>query len=611
MHAQHAGNQETSAVSYHIPFVPDSLGAPLEGLKLLVLGTCQVEPLIKAAPACGHRADHMLFESLRHSPIPRVDLTQTDAAVVSFTLRHILADATNTPMGTADVLLARLHTAEKANALLAQCVTFIHEKVSSLHTGLNRVPTFFLSFQEPSFNYAGDLLDKYSPTGSRRFVSQLNEKLAGLLTGFPNFYLLDCNEMLNFVGRMHIQDDVSAASSHTSFISDWDHAVDRERVAPSRPNSHVFDFTTETLRYGECLWRAIANNLKILRQINPVKLIVVDLDDTLWRGIAAEDNLPAWQRTEGWPLGFVEALLFFKSRGGLLAICSKNDEEPTLRRFAEIWRDVITIEDFVSVKIGWQPKSQSMSEILAETKLLASNTLFIDDNPREIDEVKAVHLELRCLCENHYDWRRIILRSPETQVPTITAESAARTSLVRAVKVRDAQSELMSREEWLQSLDLEQSVFLVRDTSSKHFVRAMELINKTNQFNTTGKRWTLAELGDFFRRDGICLVSSLKDKTADNGIIGASLVQNGTVVQTVLSCRVFNLGAETVLGRFATVMALRQREVAMGVIVDTGKNFACHRYFENIGFQKSGEQYVARVPCAAPSWIRVIAAEIG
>ena len=91
---------------------------------------------------------------------------------------------------------------------------------------------------------------------------------------------------------------------------------------------------------------------------------------------------------------------------------------------------------------------------------------------------------------------------------------------------------------------MEQRFFVLRGGDSKFFDRAFELINKTNQFNTTGKRWELAEMKRFLETGGVCLVTSLKDKTIDNGIIGAALIKDGEIAQAVLSCRVFGLGAE-------------------------------------------------------------------
>jgi FkbH-like protein len=190
---------------------------------------------------------------------------------------------------------------------------------------------------------------------------------------------------------------------------------------------------------------------------------------------------------------------------------------------------------------------------------------------------------------------------------SVTTESSQRTELVRARVEREALAKTMSREEWLASLDIEQDFYLLASDESVLFERAHELINKTNQFNTTGKRWQLSELQEFFAAGGACLLTSLKDRTMDNGVVGAALIGAGELVQVVLSCRVFGLGAELGLGRVATLISLSQAGKAIGRIVDTGKNFACHKYYEAIGFEKRGEHFVGVQACAAPNWIKVAA----
>jgi FkbH-like protein len=187
----------------------------------------------------------------------------------------------------------------------------------------------------------------------------------------------------------------------------------------------------------------------------------------------------------------------------------------------------------------------------------------------------------------------------------ITAESAERTKLVQARVSREAQAVTMPRSEFLASLKIEQSFTQVRDAKATEFDRGFELLNKTNQFNTTGRRWTHAEMVEFFANDGFMLLTSLRDKTANNGVIGAALVQRGEIVQTVLSCRVFGLGAEIALGRVATRVALSQSPAARGRIVDTGKNFTCHRYFTELGFDVNAGEFTTHTVGAMPEWISV------
>jgi FkbH-like protein len=374
---------------------------------------------------------------------------------------------------------------------------------------------------------------------------------------------------------------------------------------PPFPIIWIFDVKKNQRILGEIFWRQISDNIAILQQRNPIKLIIVDLDETLWRGIAAEDDLEYWKRVEGWPVGFVEALLVYKNRGGLLAICSKNEQEATLNRLDNIWRGAITREDFVSIKINWNSKSENVAEIIEEINILPQNILFIDDNPRELDEVRGRFPDINILAARPHDWRRIIMRSPQTQTPVVTDESLRRTDLVKARIDRETLKTKLSRTEWLKSLDLREKISIVSSFDSPEGTRAFELINKTNQFNTTGRRWNSAEFEEFLQNGGVCLTAALRDKNIDNGIIGVTLIKNGEIVQSVLSCRVFGLGAEIGMGSAATIAALRQGAKAIGRIEDSGKNFSCHRFFEDIGFLWTGEYFEAKESCELPSWIQV------
>ncbi len=591
-----------------LPLAPTSLAIDSRKLNILLLGTCGVETLAKRSANIGHTMRHILMGSERHASVPEPAPTD-DVAVVNLTLRHILSEAANTPEPAVDMLFARLQSDDDARALLDSAGKFIAMKVGQIAAKITTVPILFMSFFEPSFNYLGDLIDQSAMTSPAYLVRELNRLLFDAVRKTGNGYFLEVNEILNFVGRRHLQDDVLLSSSHASFINDWDFKLDASRLNAPKALTNLVTYEVASREYTLALLARVEAIVKIAAQRNPVKLIIVDLDDTLWRGVAAEgEGLSHAQRIEGWPIGLVEALLYYKRRGGLLAICSKNDAAPTIERFNAIWRGAITLDDFASVRINWQPKSQNIREIMKEVNLLPGNCVFIDDNDRELSEVKAAIPEIRCLGGNHYDWRRIILRSAETQVPVVTEESARRTELVRAISQREASVDAesgASREEWLASLQLRQSLFLIKTPQSKYFERAFELINKTNQFNTTGKRWEKSEFEKFISKGGYCIVSSLRDKLIDNGIISVCLIKCESIVQVVLSCRVFGLGAELVVGAVATRLALKSQPQIHAELVDTGKNATCHDYFERIGFSQTKTGLYASAANALPAYIQI------
>ncbi|RQH08308.1 HAD-IIIC family phosphatase [Paraburkholderia dinghuensis] len=577
-------------------------------LNILLLGTCAVDMIASRSVNSGHNVRHVLMGARRHSPVPDVDPSD-DVAVVSLTLRDILSEVTQTQQPAADMTFSRIQSGDDARAFLESAGEYLSWKVAQIAGEITTVPVLFMSFFEPSFNYLGDVVDPFSPTSPGYLVREMNRLFNEAIRKTNNCYFLESNEILNFVGRRHLQDDALASSSHASLINDWDFKLDAGRLNAPKALGNILTYEVASREFILALLSRIEAILRIIEQRNPVKLIIVDLDDTLWRGVAAEgESLSVHDRIEGWPIGLAEALMFFKRRGGLLAICSKNEEAPTIERFNAIWRGAITLDDFACARINWNPKSQNIREIIKEVNLLPGNCVFIDDNDRELSEVKAAIPDIRCLGGNHYDWRRIILRSAETQVPIVTEESSRRTELVRAISQREAGSDVasgVSREEWLASLQLRQSFFLIKSPTSRHFERAFELINKTNQFNTTGKRWEKSEFEKFLSVGGYCVVSSLRDKLIDNGIISVCLVKCANIVQVVLSCRVFGLGAELVVGAIATRLALKSHPEIRAELIDTGKNATCHDYFRRIGFSQTKTGLYSSAANEPPSYIKI------
>jgi HAD superfamily phosphatase (TIGR01681 family) len=578
--------------------IPDQigkLGKNLNGLNILLLGTCQAEFLLEAGLNSDCNIEHFLFESFPASPLPSFsDLKNKkyDAAVIALTFRHIIGEAVKKikPAVSGDLFFTFENSADEISAILNECKSIISSLVERIKKDIGNMPVFFLSFLEPQFNYPGYFSSRYEYADPRYFFYELNKILYNLVKNKSNAYFIDLNEIASEVGRFKIQDDYYLNIAHNGYIG-----------------QEYFKTEVYLAVYGKMVWQRITGHIKVLRKIDSVKLIIVDLDDTLWRGVAAEEDDAAFSRTEGWPLGFVEALLFFKKRGGILAICSKNDTEQGEKMFNDIWGGRLSLDDFASVKINWNDKSSNISEVLNECNILPENALFIDDNPREVYEVQNKFPQIRCLSEIQLDWRSIIVLSPETQTEFLTEESKNRTSLIKSKIERDKFKASYTGDSgkggengieedaingnngaggWLYGLGLSQSFCIIRDGSDKNYPRAKELLNKTNQFNTTGKRWSEEDLSLFFKSGGVIICTFLKDNIADNGLIGLALIKENAIEQAVLSCRVFGLGIEYGLLRYALDFIFKKYDSASALFNDTGKNFTCRGYFEKCGFKK-------------------------
>lgn len=558
-----------------IALQPEALraGAP-RAMNMALLGTCIAEAIATQADSMGHKADHFLMQSRPGDEPPAVAWQSYDCVVVHLTLRQVLWEAAS---ARPDLIHACALTDEEYNNALAAACAHLRNVVEKIEAAVGGVvPTFYFAFVEPPSTYQGILLN-----GRRKslhhMVRTLNDELAALLEARGTSRYIEVNDLLGYHGLAAVSDIYSNHFSHAFF-------------------------------HGEAIrsvMTRVSDALTVLRNESPIKLIVTDLDNTLWKGVLAEfDDIVPHEHTEGWPLGYVEALLEFKRRGGLLAISSKNDHAETVERIRHVYSDRLSVDDFCSLKINWEPKSKNIREILAETNLLPGNVLFVDDNPREIEEVTRAIPELRTLSGDQAEWRNAILFSPHTQVARISSESAARTELIQAKQKRDGLATAMSRDDYLASLEIRTRFDVIASASHPKFARALELVNKTNQFNTTGKRWTHAEMEALFASEGRVVTVNAADRFGDNGLIAVALLRGATIEQAVMSCRVFGMGIETAL--LCTLFEHVPSGAAglAALYAETGKNKACASFYPDHGFAADGHgAWVASSPPAWPAWI--------
>jgi FkbH-like protein len=426
--------------------------------------------------------------------------------------------------------------------LLDRCVERLR---SRLDAGLkyNRqagLTTFVLNFARPQSNPLGMLAPKYDLSNFSFFVDQLNQALAQMIAAEKGVYLIDFDEIAATIGKRYILDDVTLTINHGAFISPGARAEDLE-LTPYGSTGAIFAPRRRAAAlaiFHECLAA-----YKILAATEKIKLVIFDVDGTLWRGVAAEGQ-DVGQLGEGWPLGVLEAAAFLRRRGILLAIASKNDPEIATQIWNGVYGRVFPLSNFVSVKFSWRHKIESIHEILKETNLLPGNVLFVDDNPVERARVKEQFPDMRLLEGPIATWRRTLLWAHELQVPYVTEESAMRAESLQMNVMREELRKTISDEEYLKSLQVKVGIDRLNSTSAGRFPRAFELLNKTNQFNTTGRRWSAGEIEAFFASGGYALIAQVSDRFSNYGLTALALCAGSHCEQMVMSCRVFGLGIE-------------------------------------------------------------------
>jgi FkbH-like protein len=467
--------------------------------------------------------------------------------------------------------------------------------------------TFVFNFPVPQVNPMGRLLPRYDLRNMMFFIERLNEALAHELGQYDNSFLFDFDQILATFGRKYFLDDAVWQTNHGSALEDSNVERDGERLeAVGRIGSY---FPLNVKQYQRAAWNELVGMYRTVLRVDTVKLIVVDLDDTLWRGVAAERSDYGPDDVEGWPLGLVEALGYLKRRGLLLALLSKGDANYVAKRWEQtIHSRRLSLDDFAIRKVNWQPKSVNLTEILRETNLLPGNTVVIDDSPVERASLTRALPGLRAFGSNPYQWRRILLWSAETQVAAVTSESARRTETVKSKIRRDHLGAKLSRDAFLAELRLQIRCSTIRSAAVPGFARALELVNKTNQFNTTGRRWTEQECRAAFDDGTSFCAFDVKDKFIRYGMACVAIVRATTILQFALSCRVIGMDVESA-ALAAILRALNERgaTTVTAQFAATQFNLLCRDFYRRCGFTRSGNGYRRRLRPAleVPTHIRV------
>lgn len=350
-----------------------------------------------------------------------------------------------------------------------------------------------------------------------------------------------------------------------------------------------------------CYAREVGHLVRALRG-RTKKVLVVDLDNTLWDGILGDDGpdgIAAATTYRGEAFGrFQKAVGQLGSQGVLLAVCSKNDHEPVLGVLRDHPDMVLRDTDFVRVAANWQPKDGNLREIARRLNLGVDSFVFADDSPFEcglvarslpdvavvrLDEEPALHVE-RLLADGWFD------------VVELTAEDRLRVEQYRTEAAReDLLQSAGSMEEYLAELDVEVTLSPVAEHET---ARASQITLRTNQFNLTTERLQQAAIRA--RRDEPgrpVLAIRSRDRFGDNGLVGLILVDATAeagggwhIDNMVLSCRVFARGIEQAClaavlrearDRGATAVHARYRP--------TAKNHKVRGLYPSVGFAQTGE----------------------
>lgn len=274
------------------------------------------------------------------------------------------------------------------------------------------------------------------------------------------------------------------------------------------------------------------------RGARKIKVVVWDLDNTVWDGVLLED--PAVTLKPQVP-AIMRAL---DERGILQSVASKNDHDVAMAKLRELGLE----EYFLYPQINWNSKASSIEQIRKSINVGIDTLAFVDDQPFEREEVAHTHPEVLCIDTAELD---ALLDLPEMNPEFITEDSRVRRRMYMADIARNqAEAEYVGpTDEFLATLGMRFTIALCGEDDLQ---RAEELTVRTNQLNTTGYTYAYDELNALRTSpDHLLLVASLEDRYGTYGKIGLALVEKGAEAWTLklllMSCRVMSRGVGTIM----------------------------------------------------------------
>ena len=297
-------------------------------------------------------------------------------------------------------------------------------------------------------------------------------------------------------------------------------------------------------------FKEIIENFTIPRK----KLLILDLDNTLWGGVIGDlgwkkINLGGHNYLGEAFVDFKKKIKSLKGKGIQLAIISKNDEKIALEAFRKNKEMILKLKDFATWRINWKDKAQNLQEIVKELNLSTDSCVFIDDNINERNRIKTAFPEILVPDwpndPSYYSEEFLKLNCFNSNY--LTKEDENRTQYYKDERKREkTKKNFLSHDKWLNSLKIKVKT---ENINEENKLRVLQLINKTNQMNLSTRRYSEKELNQILKNKRVLSGTiRVKDKLGDMGLVGIFIIEikqkEINVLDFILSCRAFGRSIE-------------------------------------------------------------------
>lgn len=462
------------------------------------------------------------------------------------------------------------------------------DKFVSLLEGLsNRVKSVFIPlWTKPVYLRGSGILSYKAGFGIDYAILKMNERLVQKLSKSNLIHILDSHSWMQTVGSKSFNPKL------------W-------YLGKVPFSNEVF---VEAVKDVKAATRAIYGLSK--------KLIIVDLDDTMWGGIVGDAG---WQNLilgghsssgEAF-VDFQKGLKSLANRGIILGIVSKNDEKVAMEAIESHPEMVLKKSDFAAYRINWKDKASNIIEIVNELNIGLQSVVFIDDNPFERALVRESLSEVLVpeWPSNPMLYPSALLSMNCFDVVSISKEDLNRSKMYDIEEKRNSlMQEMGSVEDWIKGLGMN---ITIEDLNDSNIVRVAQLFNKTNQMNLTTRRLSESELRAWSQQHNqhlFCL--KVEDKFGDyglTGIVGLTVVENEMLITDfILSCRVMGRKVEEAMVHFIVSQAkLLGASFIKAEYIPTAKNRPCLEFWRRSGFAEADSvfSFETKEDCLLPEGV--------
>jgi FkbH-like protein len=440
----------------------------------------------------------------------------------------------------------------------------IDEFVLHLRACAKRVRHVFIAtWTRPTYERGLGLLDMDPEAGHSYHLMRMNTYLADQLLTDSNIHLLNADPWIMNIGS--------------------------ESTNPKLWFMGKMAFSAQVLKLAAqdlaAAVRAVKGETK--------KLIILDLDNTLWGGIVGDVGWESLSLGGHDPIGesfveFQKALKVLTRRGVMLAIASKNTESIALEAIDNHPEMVLRRPDFVNWRINWDDKAQNIFELVEEINIGLDSVVFIDDSPVERERVKHAIPDIFVpeWPVNPMMYIQALSSLECFDSASISSEDRARTEMyVSEQKRTQLKAKVSSAEDYYSALDLHVTYSQLEESNLK---RAAQLLNKTNQMNLATRRMSEKELFEWHsNEENTIFTFEVTDRFGSYGLTGLAGVssrgESAEVTDFVVSCRVIGRGVEQVmLSVLIEHAASVQKKKLEAEFHPTDRNDPCRRFFRDI-----------------------------